>query len=158
MNLRRLLCLLLLAGNVLAAPPKSSDGGVEIVNATFGLFDASNPKNIRFEPGLLVPLKEGQRYGWIIDVKTKRRSLSVREEYIIPTAATEAGPTGNLAEQGSLTIPLPRRNQVSQRQLVPVRGQIYGEWAIGPGEPPGKRHLQVIVEGQVAGSFEYEVR
>jgi hypothetical protein len=154
--MHRLILLLLFTTQVLAASPKAP--AVEIVSATFGIFDVRNPKKVRFEHTLLIPHQEGQRYGWIITVRTKQRSLSVREEYIIPTAATEAGPTGNLAEQGTLTIPLPRRNQVSQRQLVPVRGQIYGEWAIGPGEPPGKRHLQVIVEGQVAGSFEYEVK
>jgi hypothetical protein len=41
---------------------------------------------------------------------------------------------------------------------VPIDGRIYGEWIIGQGEPAGRRHLQVIVEGQVAGSFEYEVK
>ena len=57
-----------------------------------------------------------------------------------------------------MLIPLERRNQVSQRHLVPVDGQIFGEWEIGPGEPPGQRHLQVLIEGRVAASFEYEVK
>ena len=70
-------------------------------------------------------------------------------------AASEAGPTFD--DRGG-TLPLPRRHQVSQRQLVPVDGVIIGEWAIGPGEPAGQRHLQVIVEDQVGGSFEFEVR
>ena len=58
----------------------------------------------------------------------------------------------------SLDVPAQRRNQVSQRQLVPVEGKIYGEWAIGSSEPAGHRHLQVIIEGQVAASFEFDVR
>ena len=149
--------LLACCGTAFAAGPRLAEGEVRIVSAEFGIFDASQPKRLVFEPTLVVPHKEGQRYGWIIEVRTTKRSLSVREEYILPTAATEAGPTGNIAAEG-LNIPLPRRNQVSQRQLVPVRGQIYGEWAIGPGEPAGKRHLQVIVEGQLAGSFDYEVK
>ena len=153
-----LLCLLLFAGTTLAAAPKAKDAPVEIIGATFGLFSTNAEKKVSFALTLVVPHKEGQRYGWIIEIRTKRRSISVREEYIIPTAETEAGPTGNFKDNHTLTIPLPRRNQVSQRQLVPVGGQIYGEWAIGPGEPPGKRHLQVIVEGELAGSFEYEVK
>lgn len=135
----------------------ANDGVVQVVSAEFGLFDVSHPKEFRFHPSDSVPHREGQRYGWVIGVRTKKRSVSVREEYLVATAATIAGPSGDPAT-GGLNIPLPRRNQVSQRQLVPVGGKIYGEWSIGPGEPPGKRHLQVIVEGQLAGDFEYEVK
>lgn len=148
--IRRALLLLACASALASAAPP-----VEIVGAEFGVFDAGDPRETTFEPTNVVPHKEGQRYGWIIEVRTKKRSLSVREEYLLPTAATEAGTT--LGTSGG-TIPLPRRNQVSQRQLVPVGGRIYGEWEIGPGEPPGKRHLQVIVEDELAGSFEYEVK
>jgi hypothetical protein len=153
--IRRALLLLTLASTIACAAPQ--DAPVAIVAAEFGIFDASDPDELTFEPTAVVPHKEGQRYGWIIEVRTKKRSLAVREEYLLSSPATEAGPVMN-ASGRRLDIPLPRRNQVSQRQLVPVGGRIYGEWAIGPDEPPGKRHLQVIVEGQVAGSFEYEVK
>jgi hypothetical protein len=146
-----LLSVLGWAGAAGAAP------GIEIVSAEFGVFDASRPGELAFEPTDVVPHREGQRYGWVIELRTQKRSVAVREEYLLPTAATEAGGKMNAAGN-RLDIPLPRRNQVSQRQLVPVEGRIYGEWAIGPGEPPGRRHLQVIVEGEVAGSFEYEVK
>lgn len=153
--MRRQLLGLLLYGLSLAAFAAPVAGPVAIVGAEFGTFDASDPRETVFQPTNVVPHREGQRYGWVIEVRTKMRSLSVREEYLLPTAATEAGAT--LGPAGG-TLPLPRRNQVSQRQLVPVDGIIIGEWTIGPGEPPGKRHLQVIVEGQVAGSFDYEVK
>lgn len=148
---RRHLFALLLYGISLGAHAEP----VDIVSAEFGTFDASDPRAIVFQPTNLIPHREGQRYGWVIGVRTKQRSVSVREEYLLPTAATEAGAT--LGPAGGI-IPLPRRNQVSQRQLVPVDGTIIGEWTIGAGEPAGRRHLQVIVEGQVAGSFDYEVR
>lgn len=57
---------------------------VEIVSAEFGIFDASNPRELVFELTSVVPYRTGQRYGWIIEVRTKKRSLSVREEYLIP--------------------------------------------------------------------------
>ena len=57
-----------------------------------------------------------------------------------------------------LEFPQPRRNQVSQRQLVPVDDLITGEWEVGPSEPAGHRSLQVMVEGQVAAVFEYDVK
>lgn len=131
---------------------------IDIVGTEFGLFDAGNPQAPVFQPTRLVPLVPGQRYGWVIELRTQQRSVSVREEYLLPNPATEAGPQGDLKNAAQLVIPLPRRSQVSQRQLVPVGGSIVGEWVVGPAEPPGRRHLQVIVEGQVAGSFEYEVR
>jgi len=149
MRRRVLLAGLLLMPALLHAAP-----AVEILGAEFGLFDASDARSVVFEPASVVPHRDGQRYGWIIRLKTRLRSVAVREEYLLPTAASEAGPT--LGARGG-TIPLPRRHQVSQRQLVPVDGVIIGEWAIGAGEPAGRRHLQVIVENQLAGSFEFEV-
>ena len=32
------------------------------------------------------------------------------------------------------------------------------EWSIGPDEPAGKRRLQVVVEGDIAATFEFEVK
>jgi hypothetical protein len=156
--MRHVLLVLLLLGNAAFAAPPAKYIPVEIRGAEFGIFDASDPRELVFEPTLVVPHVPGQRYGWIIELRTSQRSVAVREEYLLPTRATEAGPQGNLKNEATLNIPLPRRNQVSQRQLVPIDGRIYGEWIIGQGEPAGRRHLQVIVEGQVAGSFEYEVK
>ena len=142
-----------------AAPPGQAKPPVEIVSAEFGIFDASNPSELVFEPTVVVPHRQGQRYGWIIEVHTTKSSLSVREEYLLPKPQTPSR-----AEQvpdssrESMSIPAQRRNQVSQRQLVPVDGKIYGEWAIGPNEPAGHRHLQVLIEGQVAAGFEYDVK
>lgn len=131
---------------------------VTILGAEFGIFASGKPGELVFEPTQVVPHQPGQRYGWIIELRTQQRNVAVREEYLLPSTATEAGASGNLKNDAVMNIPLPRRNQVSQRQLVPIDGRIYGEWAIGPGEPAGRRHLQVIVEGQLAGSFEYEVK
>ena len=142
-----------------AAPPSSAQAPVEIVSAEFGLFEATNPREMIFEPTFVVPHRQGQRYGWIIEVRTGKGSLSVREEYLLPNskAALKAqGATDALNE--SLSPPVQRRSQVSQRQLAPVDGRIYGEWSIGPNEPAGHRHLQVVIEGQVAASFEYDVK
>ena len=140
------LALLVLSTNAFAV-------SVEIVRAEFGVFDMSNPRETLFEETRVVPHKVGTRYGWIIEVRTGKRSLSVREEYLLPsTARTES------SDAKTLVIPFERRSQVSQRQLVPQEGRIFGEWEIGPNEPHGRRHLQVVVEGEVAASFEYEVR
>jgi hypothetical protein len=151
-----LLVALVFAGLAQAAPPLPKDEApVEIISAEFGIFDASTPGELAFEPTDVVPHQVGQRYGWSIEVRTTRRSLAVREEYLLPptTSVPAADPLS-----ASLNIPNQRRSQVSQRQLVPVGGWIYGEWAIGPLEPAGRRYLQVVIEGKPAASFEYEVK
>ena len=144
--------LVLVAGMACAAQPVPVP--VKILSAEFGLFSTNDSGEQLFEPAQVVAHRVGQRYGWIIEVSSARRSLSVREEYLLPNTSKPA--TDPLSE--SLSVPLQRRNQVSQRQLVPVDGKIYGEWAIGPNEPAGHRRLQVLVEGQVAASFEFDVK
>lgn len=146
-----LLLLALLAGNATAATSE-----VEIVGADFGLFRDGKANELVFESTRVVPRKEGQRYGWILNVRTRLRSLAVREEYLLPAAAAAAEPADPVAR--NLYIPDLRRSQVSTRQLVPVEGQIFGEWSVGADEPPGHRRLQVIVEGKLAASFEYDVK
>lgn len=150
-----ILIALFAAGTALAAAPAPADAQFEIVNAEFGIFLDGAPGELVFEPTSVVPHKVGQRYGWIIDVRTTRRTLSVREEYLLP----KLGKTPEVPAAGdSLIIPGQRRSQVSQRQLVPVNGKIYGEWAVGPNEPAGHRHLEVVIEGQPGASFEYDVK
>jgi len=133
-----------------------SVGAVEVVAAEFGVFDATDPQRVVFEETRVIPHREGQRYGWMIELRGVKRSVSVREEYLLPSTAIE-GRTES-AEGTKLVIPMDRRNQVSQRQLVPVNGRIYGEWSVGPQEPAGLRRLDVVVEGKVAASFEFEVK
>ena len=129
---------------------------VEIVSAEFGVFDASDPERVVFAPTNVVPHREGQRYGWMIELRGVKRSVSVREEYLLPSKAIEQ--RTDTPDGVKMVIPMERRNQISQRQLVPVDGRIYGEWSIGPQEPAGRRQLDVVVEGRVAASFEFDVR
>jgi hypothetical protein len=145
-----------LALNCFAATPAPPEAPIEIISAEFGIFEQNTPNELVFEPANVVPHKQGQRYGWVIEVRTAKRTLSVREEYLIATPPK--APDNKNALDESLSLPAQRRNQVSQRQLVPVEGRIYGEWSIGPNEPAGHRHLHVVVEGQSAAHFEYDVK
>ena len=155
--LRRLCGGLFLAAGLAVLPaahaaPKTPP--VEILGAEFGLFIERGEARTIFTPTHTVPHRAGQRYGWVIELRTKARAVSVSEEYILPPL-TETKPDP-LAE--ALGLKNERRNQVSQRRLVPVEGKIYGEWEIGPQEPAGKRTLQVIVEGAEPVRFDYEVK
>lgn len=153
--------LLLVSVLAAAVPPAMAQAAkaapVEVVGAEFGVFQENRPGELTFAPTKVVPHKVGQRYGWIIEVRTARRTLAVREEYLLPIPPKVREEAAHAAD-GTLKIPLERRNQVSQRQLVPVAGKIYGEWSVGPNEPAGHRHLQVIVEGELGADFEYDVK
>ena len=157
MRFKRFLFALFLTAGAYAAEPRPAPT-VEIVSADFGVFDTSNPKETIFAATDVVPHREGQRYGWVIEVKTKRRSLSVSEEYLLPNTTAATPPdTDRRGNRVIMVVPLPRRNQVSLRELVPVDGLIYGEWVIGPGEPVGHRHLQVMIDGVPVANFEFDV-
>lgn len=145
----------LAAGCAGAAPPAASAtpvAPIEIISAEFGIFDAGTPGELVFEPTRVIPHVVAQRYGWVIEVSSAQRSLAVREEYLF------AAPAAAAPVDDDLTPDVPRRSQVSQRQLVPVAGRIYGEWSIGPGEPAGRRTLQVVIENQLGARFEFEVK
>ena len=153
---------------------------IEVVHAEFGLLTprqagaSGRSQDLTLEPTRLIPHRPGMRYGWAIELRTDKRRVSVREDYLLPAAGSRhdnshASEHGDglaqlapsdpaLAGAETRTLTFERRNTVSQRQLVPRNGLIFGEWEIGPHEPPGRRHLQVIVEGEVAADFEYEVR
>lgn len=149
------LIFVLMSGTSFAAPPAA--GSLDVVAAEFGLFEGEKEtREVAFVPSNVVPLRVGQRYGWVIELSKAPRSLSVREEYLLPVAATPARAGDPVSE--NLSVPLRRRNQVSQRQMVPVDGKIYGEWAVGPKEPAGHRLLEVLIEGRVAASFEFDVK
>lgn len=153
--MRKLLAMLLvlLSAESLAATPAVPP--VEVVRAEFGLFEASaDGGEVAFVPAGVVPLRVGQRYGWVIELGKAPRTLSVREEYVVPVAAELAGGAAN----DGLEMVFPRRNLVSLRQLTPVDGRVYGEWSVGAKEPSGHRRLEVVIEGSVAAAFEFDVR
>ena len=172
--------LLVAAGFALWLAFAGSAMAIEVVHAEFGLLTprqagaSGRSQDLTLEPTRVIPRRPGTRYGWAIELRTDKRRVSIREDYLLPAAgsrhdnshASEHGdglaqpaPSDTaLAGAETRTLTFERRNTVSQRQLVPRNGLIFGEWEIGPHEPPGRRHLQVIVEGEVAADFEYEVR
>ncbi|NJA88519.1 hypothetical protein HCX48_04670 [Rhodocyclus tenuis] len=146
------------ASSVMAAEPAPAPP-VDIVAAEFGVFVDGGHDELVLVPTRLVPHVVGQRYGWAIELRTARRSVSVREEYVRPPAS----PTADAAVasdpvRDSLQLPVATSRQVSQRQLVPVNGLIYGEWAVGPGEPAGHRTLRVVIENEAQLVFDYDMK
>jgi hypothetical protein len=120
---------------------------LEVVQAEFGVFDASDPQRMVFSRTSVIPLREGQRYGWVIQLAGAKSSVSVYEEYLSPNQAGD-----------DLQIPLEKRTLLGQRRLAPIDGQIFGEWTVSARDTSGTRTLEVFVEGQSAARFEFELQ
>lgn len=148
--LRKILLPLLLLLQLLAAGASFAAAPVDIVSAEFGVFTTGEDEERVFSPGEVIPLVPGQRYGWVLEVRSPRRSVSVREEALLAGAPVKAG--------DHETITFERRRLLGQRQLVPVGGRIFGEWTVGPDDRPGPRQLRVTVEEQSSVEFSYELR
>ena len=148
-----LFSLLLVCSLAHGAPP--AEAPVEVVAAEFGIFEEKKG-DLVFTPTDVVPHVLGQRYGWVIEVKTSKRTLKVSEEYVQPRPNKGTAEEKEVAR--NLGLSNDKRTQVSERLLAPMDGHIYAEWAVGPNEPAGHRRLQVLVEGQVAARFEFDVK
>ena len=139
-----------------AAPRNPTNAPVEIVNAAFGIFDDSTPGEFHLDPTDIIPRKVGQRFGWVMEVRTDQHRLAVREEFLQPGLPKIEAAMDPLSE--NLNIPNERHIQAGQRQLVPVNGKIYGVWVVGPNELAGHRLLHVVIEEKLGTNFEYEVK
>jgi len=146
--------LALMANSAWSAPAEPV-AEVEVVAAEFGLFE-ERKGDLVFTPAEVVPHVLGQRYGWVIEVKTKKRPLAVVEEYVVPHP-NQGSPT-ELEVARNLGLSNDKRIPVSQRLLTPMDDHIYAEWSVGPNEPVGHRRLQVLIEGRVAARFEFDVK
>jgi hypothetical protein len=149
MTLRSLiLAFALCAGLAHGAGPVRDSSPVHVVSADFGVFVSGLARELVLETADVIPRQAGQYYGWVIEVRTRKRSLDVREEYVWPDAPgidpRDEGPGG-----GTRSLRFPQRRQVSQRTLTPVDGRIYGAWLVGPDEPAGQRHLEVRIRNEV---------
>lgn len=142
---------------------------VSIVSAEFGIFAGDTGDELVFSPSAVVPLKTGQRYGWVIEVRGQQRSVAVREEALLPAAstpttgpttapATTAASTPPAASDGNtITLPFDRYRLLSQRQLVPIAGRIFGEWTVKAEDEAGAHRLRVTVEEHAPVEFDYEL-
>ena len=128
----------------------------EVLDSAFGLFSLGGDGSPPFKPAAVVPLVEGQAYGWIIKLRTDSKQVRWREEFTLPAApeawngATEAGVKHTLSADS--------RVSVMERAVEPSGGLIFNSWSVAKGDPAGKYRIRVFVEGRLAASFEFDVR
>ncbi len=143
---------LLAAGQELrpATPAK-----VAVVGARFGLFQISSFGLAGFSPAKTVPLKPGQAYGWVIDLKTNQTEVSWKEEFTLPAKPKTWGDPETV---GSRSTSADGRTTTTQRRVSVDGGAIFNAWSVAPGDPAGRYVIRVSVEGLPAQVFEFDVR
>jgi hypothetical protein len=134
-----------LASTEKAIPPSQ----FKVLKAEFGVIVPGG-----FQPATKVPFKEGQSFGWVIQVDTKRDTVKWREELRLPSA-----PQSWQADEqsGKHTVSADRRTSILEREAKVENGVIFNFWSIAPGDPKGRYTLRVMLEGMLVSSFEFDV-
>lgn len=120
-----------------------------VLKAEFGIVTRDG-----FRPSTKVPLKEGQGFGWLIQLETPRDKIRWREEIRLPAPPQtwDAG-EGN----GKHTLSADRRTSILERETPLYDGFIYNMWQISPGDPRGRYTMRVMVEDLLVSTFEFDV-
>ena len=124
-------------------------GPFKVLKAEFGLIVPGG-----FQPSTKVPFKEGQSFGWVIQLDTKRDRIKWREELKLP-AAPQTWQADESA--GKHTVSGDRRTSTLEREARIENGLIYNFWQISSGDPKGRYTMRVMIEGLLVSTFDFDV-
>jgi hypothetical protein len=128
-----------------ATPPTQ----FKVLKAEFGVIVPGG-----FQPTTKVPFKEGQSFGWVIQLDTQRDLVKWREELRLPSSPQ----TWQADEQsGKHTLSADRKTSILEREAKVENGVIFNFWSISPGDPKGRYTMRVMLEGMLVSTFEFDV-
>ncbi|MBD2360502.1 hypothetical protein [Anabaena sp. UHCC 0399] len=126
---------------------------INVRKAEFGIAKIDSEGILNFTPSTKVPLAEGNKYGWRIQLQNIQGEVRWREVIRLPkppeTWATDNGENFTLSPDGVEAI--------SNRTQLAKDGVIENFWTIAPGDPPGKHTIHVYVDDRLVGNFEFEL-
>lgn len=126
---------------------------LNISKAEFGVATVDAEGKFNFTPTIKVPLVQGNKYGWRIQMQGVKGKVTWREVLRLPkppqTWATDDGENLTLSADGT--------EAVTKRTQLPKNGVIENFWTIAPGDPPGKHTIYVYVDERLVGNFEFEI-
>ncbi len=143
-----------LAQKPVATPPSSSNPQTMTVDkAEFGVQRVDSSGKATFIPTTRVPFKEGNKYGWRIQLKDYKGEVTWKEILRLPkrpeTWGTNSGENFSISPTGE--------EGVTTRTVTTDDGVIENFWTIAPGDPPGKHTIEVYVGDRLLHSFNFEV-
>jgi len=126
-------------------------GPTQIIQAEFGLFNRPETGKPLFVPSKIVPLAEGQGYGWVMQLRTIKTKIRWKEVFTLPSA-----PITWSADKSQISQD--RRVSVTEKEVAPQDGMIYNSWSVASGDPKGRYVIRVIVENHLERVFEFDVQ
>ncbi|AFY50479.1 hypothetical protein Nos7524_4737 [Nostoc sp. PCC 7524] len=137
----------------ISQPQSNKAQQINVTKAEFGFAKIDSQGKFNFTPTTRIPLEEGSKYGWRIQLQNVQGEVTWREVLRLPkppeTWATDNGENFKLSTDGS--------EAVSNRTQLAKDGVIENFWTITPGDPPGKHIIHVYVDDRLVGNFEFEV-
>ncbi|AFY45583.1 hypothetical protein [Nostoc sp. PCC 7107] len=126
---------------------------IAIDKSEFGIARVDARGKVNFIPTFRVPLQEGSKYGWRIQLKDYQGEVTWREVLRLPkppeTWATDDGENFTVSADGT--------ESVMRRKTLAKDGVIENYWTIAAGDPPGKHKIQVYVDDRLIATFDFEV-
>lgn len=128
---------------------------VEVIKSEFGIFQEEGSDQLGFGASNSILLSPGQAYGWLMEVKTAKKSVAVREELSVASGATEQ------ASESELTPAAPPAAEAvvgfNERRIPVMDGMIFGERKVNANDKPGSYQLRVFVEKKLVATFDYRL-
>ncbi len=129
---------------------------MQVLQAEVGLFGPRDDAGRqRFTPAAVLPLRDGQEFGWRLVVKTRQPFVRVREELTLPAEPRTWGdPEPDVKRR---TTP-DGRTAITEWRLAPQDGVLQSAWTVTTGDPPGTWVLTLTVEDQPPRVFRLQAR
>ena len=128
---------------------------VLIRRAQFGLLETTPDGEERFVPTSDVPAEDGQLFGWVLEIETRRESLHWQEHLRLPRPPVD---WGDAADDPDILISQDGKSVVAQGEDAVEGGELSRfYWALAPGDPGGDYQLEVAVEGKAVATFRFHV-
>jgi hypothetical protein len=126
-----------------------------VLKAESGLFGPYDQVPQSFVPNRLLPLKDGQAFGWRMQLRNPPRQVRVREELTLPAEPKTWGdPEPGLRRK---TTP-DGRTAVTDQLLEPKDGVISQSWTVTQGDPKGTWVIKVRVDDGPEHVFRFDAR
>jgi hypothetical protein len=138
---------------VVATSPQSDAQPIIVNKAEFGVQRVDPQGKTTFIPTFRVPLQEGNKYGWQIQLKNYKGAVTWREVLRLPKR-----PESWSVDTGQdMTISPDGKEAVTKRTQNTTDGVIKNFWKIAPGDPDGKHKIQVYIDDRLIAVFEFEI-
>ncbi len=126
-----------------------------VLKAESGLFSGGDAATAPFVPSAVLPLKDGQAFGWRMQVRTPQRTVKVREELTLPAEPKTWGdPEPGLKRKTSPD----GRTATTEVLLEPRNGHIGQTWTVTEGDPKGSWTIRVRIDDGPVHTFRFEAR